>query len=134
MPEYMLLIYEEEAGGPERGEALSSFPELHRSLRDAGVLRRVRALRRTDSATTVRVRDRRAEITDGPFATTKEVLAGYYVVECDDLDAALALAERLPPATWGAIEVRPVMPPEEFVEITREAGAEVSAEDVRNMG
>jgi hypothetical protein len=130
----MLLIYEEEAGGPERGESLSLFPALHRSLREAGVLRSVRALRRTDSATTVRVREGQTEIVDGPFAVTKEILGGYYVVDCADLDEAIAVAERLPPAGWGSIEVRPVMPAEEFVALAREAGAETTDEDVRNMG
>jgi hypothetical protein len=98
------------------------------------VLRSVRALRRTDSATTVRVREGQTEIVDGPFAVTKEILGGYYVVDCADLDEAIAVAERLPPAGWGSIEVRPVMPAEEFVALAREAGAETTDEDVRNMG
>jgi hypothetical protein len=60
-----------------------------------------------DSATTVRVRDGETEITDGPFAVTKEVLAGYYVLECADLDEALKQAALLPTARGATLEVRP---------------------------
>ena len=65
---------------------------------------------------------------------TKEMLAGYYLIECADLDEALAVTARLPQAGWGAIEVRPTVPAELFVDWAREVGAEVSDEDVRNMG
>ena len=82
--------------------------ELHASLREAGLLVGVQRLHSTESATSVRVRDGETEITDGPFAVTKEVLAGYYVLECADLDEALKQAARLPMARWGTIEVRPV--------------------------
>jgi hypothetical protein len=70
--------------------------EFHRSLREAGLLVGVRRLRSTESATSVRVRDRETEITDGPFAVTKEVLVGYYILECADLDEALKQAARFP--------------------------------------
>ncbi len=136
MSQYMLLVYEEEldeAGQAERERELPLFLELHRSLRDAGLLVGVKALRSTESATSVRVRDGAPEITDGPFAVTKEVLAGYYVVDCADLDEALEHAARIPAAGWGTIEVRPVVPAEEFMDMARRAGADVSDEDVRDM-
>ena len=68
------------------------------------------ALESPDAATTVRVRDGKTLMTDGPFAETKEALGGYYVLECKDLDEALAYAAKIPSATHGTIEVRPVMP------------------------
>jgi hypothetical protein len=136
MAQYMLLVYEEEvdeAGQVERDQAVPWFLELHRSLREAGVLVNVKALRSPASATTVRVRDGDAEIVDGPFAVTKEVLAGFYLVECADLDEALALAARIPPARWGTVEVRPVVPVEEWVETGRRLGLELTDEDKRNL-
>jgi len=136
MAQYMLLVYEEEvdeAGQVERDQAVPWFLELHRGLREAGVLVNVKALRSPDSATTVRVRDGDAEIVDGPFAVTKEVLAGFYLVECADLDEALALAARIPPATWGTVEVRPVVPVEDWVETGRRLGLELTDEDRRNL-
>jgi hypothetical protein len=136
MAQYMLLVYEEEvdeAGQVERDQAVPWFLELHRSLREAGVLVNVKALRSPESATTVRVRDGDAEIVDGPFAVTKEVLAGFYLVDCADLDEALALAARIPPASWGTVEVRPVVPVEEWAETARRLGIELSDEDVDNL-
>jgi hypothetical protein len=136
MAQYMLLVYEEEvdeAGQVERDQAVPWFLELHRSLREAGVLVNVKALRSPASATTVRVRDGDAEIVDGPFAVTKEVLAGFYLLECADLDEALALAARIPPARWGTVEVRPVVPVEEWVETGRRLGLELTDEDRRNL-
>ena len=136
MAQYMLLVYEEEvdeAGQVERDQAVPWFLELHRSLREAGVLVNVKALRSPASATTVRVREGDAEIVDGPFAVTKEVLAGFYLVECADLDEALALAARIPPATWGTVEVRPVVPVEEWSEWAGRLGLELTDEDRRNL-
>src|SRR5919199_1688264 len=136
MPQYMLLVYEEEVDPAEQAEREKVTPmlvELHRSLREAGLLVDVRRLRSVDSATTVRVRDGQTEITDGPFAVTKERLAGYYVLECADLDEALKHAERLPMASWASIEVRPVVTPAEWVSIAREAGAEVPDKAVDDL-
>ena len=62
----------------------------------------------TNTATTVRVRNSKTLTTDGPFAETKEQLGGYYLVNCKDLDEAIALAARIPAATEGSIEIRPV--------------------------
>lgn len=66
------------------------------------------ALKPVETATTVRVRDGRVAIVDGPFAETKEQLAGFYLVDANDLDEALRIAARIPPARTGSIEVRPV--------------------------
>ena len=104
MSQYMLLVYEEEvdaAAQAERERELPMFVELHRSLREAGLLVGVQRLRSAESATSVRVRDGQTEITDGPFAVTKEVLAGYYLVECADLDEALKHAARIPARAAG---------------------------------
>jgi hypothetical protein len=60
------------------------------------------------TATTVRVRDGKRLVTDGPFAETREQLGGFYMIQAKDLDEALAIAERIPSARWGSIEVRPV--------------------------
>jgi hypothetical protein len=136
MSQYMLLVYEEEvdaARQAERERELPAMVELHRNLREAGLLREVRSLRTTESATSIRVRGGETEITDGPFAVTKETLAGYYVLECADLDEAIRQAGRLPMARWGTVEVRPVISPEEWLDLARAAGAEVSgvaAEDL----
>ena len=66
-------------------------------------------LQGVDTATTVRVRRGERVVTDGPFAETKEHLLGYYLVECADLDEAIGWAERIPTASYGSIEVRPVL-------------------------
>ena len=136
MPQYMLMVYEEEvdpAAQADRARKLPLFVELHRSLREAGLLVGVKALRSVQSATSVRVRDGATEITDGPFAVTKEVLAGYYVLDCDDLDEALRHAARIPAAGWGTVEVRPVVPADEWLDTARRAGADVSDEDVNDL-
>jgi hypothetical protein len=136
MAQYMLMVYEEEVdadGRAERERSLPLFVQLHRSLREAGLLVGVKALRSTETATSVRVRAGETEITDGPFAVTKEVLAGYYVVECADLDEAVALAARLLPARFGTIEVRPVVTAAEWLDIAREAGADLPDEAVDDL-
>ena len=133
MSQYMLLVYEEEvdpAGQAERDRSLPLFVELHRSLREAGLLVAVQALRPTRTATSVRVREAGTEVTDGPFAVTKEVLAGFYVLECADLDEALAHAARIPAARWGTIEVRPVVSGEEWVVKARAAGADIPDDEL----
>jgi hypothetical protein len=136
MSRYMFLVYEEEvepAVQAEREQQLPMFVELHRSLREAGLLVGVQRLHSVQSATSVRVRDGETEIVDGPFAVTKEVLAGYYVLECADLDEALRLAARLPMAGWATIEVRPMMPADEWLRVAREAGADLPDEAVEEL-
>src|SRR5919109_3361698 len=137
MAQYMLLVYQEEVDAAEQAEREKVTPllaELHASLREAGLLVDVTRLRSVESATSVRVRDGETEITDGPFAVTKEVLAGYYVLDCADLDEALQHAARLPMAPWATIEVRPVMSAHEWVDTAREAGVDVPDEAVKDPG
>ena len=137
MSQYMLLVYEEEADPAVQAEREKSvtpaLARLNASLREAGLLVGVQRLRSVESATSVRVRDGETEIVDGPFAVTKEVLAGYYVLECADLDEALKQAERMPMAGWGTIEVRPVMPADEWLNRAREAGADLPDEAVEHL-
>lgn len=78
------------------------------SLRSSGRIVAAEALQRVHTATTVRVREGRVSVTDGPFAETKEQLAGFYLIDAKDLDEAIQLAAKIPPAREGSIEVRPV--------------------------
>jgi hypothetical protein len=113
MPQYMLLIYNPADAGEPTPEQLqeigSRYDAYTQSLVDAGVLVGGDALERVDTATTVRERDGQTQFTDGPFAETKEFLAGYYLLNCPDLDTALDHASRLPAVGFGgSVEVRPV--------------------------
>jgi hypothetical protein len=99
MPEYMLLLYApevDEATQAERWGEIPLWAEVNETLRQAGLLVANAPLHPVSSATTVRVRNDETELTDGPFAVTKEVLAGYYVLDCEDLDEALKAAAQLP--------------------------------------
>jgi hypothetical protein len=112
MSQYMLLLYTpagDESEDRDRWAEMPLWQELTDSLRDAGLLVANAPLHPVTTATTVRVRGDRTGVTDGPFAVTKEVLAGYYVLECADLDEALRHATRFPTARYGSVEVRPVM-------------------------
>jgi hypothetical protein len=112
MPQYMLLLYAAEAEPAEQAAREAEMPlwtELYDSLNEQGLLVTTGRLHPPSSATTVRVRDGETELVDGPFATTKERLAGYYVLQCADLDEALKQAARVPLARYGSVEVRPVM-------------------------
>jgi hypothetical protein len=136
MAHYMLLVYQPEVDPAEQAERereMPMFVELHRSLREAGLLVGVQRLHSTESATSVRVRGGETEITDGPFAITKEVLAGYYILDCADLDEALKQAARVPAARYGTVEVRPIMSAEEWLNVSREAGADLPDEAVKDM-
>jgi hypothetical protein len=112
MAQYLLMCCQPDADGPAGDEA--ALHDLHRRLRESGTLRDVQRLRSAHSARSVRVRGGRTEVTDGPFAVTKEYLAGYYLVECADLDEAVEVAAQLFGARSGTIEVRPVIPPAEW--------------------
>jgi hypothetical protein len=104
----MFLIYDDEspAAMPEGVyEAYGRFTEM---VNQRGVMRAGDPLERSDTATTVRVRGGKATTTDGPFAETKEILGGYYILDCKDLDEALEYAAQIPTATFGSIEVRPI--------------------------
>jgi hypothetical protein len=107
---YVLLIYGSEAL-PQEGRAaiMRAHPAFLQEVQQRGLLAGGAALQTTSSATTVRVRDGKTMIIDGPFAETKEQLAGFYILDCKDLDEAIAMAARVPDAVAGSIEIRPVV-------------------------
>jgi len=112
---YMFLIYSQEKPGGLTPEDIDGLKSAHRAvMEDAsskGMLLGYAALKPTGTASTVRIKDGRPVTLDGPFAETKEQLAGYYIIECQDLDEALCWAARIPSSCKGAegcIEVRPV--------------------------
>ena len=112
--QYMLLIYGDQESWStrseeENGQIYQAYMEFSQEIQDSGVLVRGDALEPTQTATTVRVRNDETLTTDGPFAETKEQLGGYYLVEAADMDEALKIAERIPSARYGSIEVRPVI-------------------------
>jgi hypothetical protein len=112
MAQYMLLINIPSGGSPspeEGGPSSEDWFRYSQELDDAGARVAGDALELVESATTVRVRDGETLITDGPFAETKEVLGGYFIVDVPDLDAALKWAAKMPNITYGSVEVRPVM-------------------------
>jgi len=108
---YMLLVYHTEQALDETerercyGEAVQLTQELHAS----GNYLAAAPLHPTATATSVRVRDGKRLVTDGPFAETREQLGGYYLIEAPDLDEAIGIAARIPGARWGTIEIRPVI-------------------------
>ncbi len=115
--QYMLLIYSDEKAGAERAKdpekmqsVMADYLAFNKATEDAGVYRAGDALNPTDTATTVRIADGKVMHIDGPFAETKEQLGGYYLLDCKDLDEALAWAAKCPAVTHGStVEVRPVM-------------------------
>lgn len=107
--QYMLLIYEDENNPPPDDAEMAKWFEVTEAMKAAGVHVAGDALHPTSSATTVRVQGGETVATDGPFAETREQLGGYYIVDVDDLDAAIEWASRMPNAHKGSIEVRPVM-------------------------
>ncbi len=111
MAQYMLLMYQPVQGGPT-AEQMSTehakWASYDQEVKDAGLFVDNNGLGRPDVATTVRVREGDTQITDGPFADTKEYLAGYYLIQADDLDTAITWAARIPSATYGSVEVRPM--------------------------
>jgi hypothetical protein len=112
MPNYMLLLYTPTYDRPspdDPGMDVSRWVEFQRNLEEAGVFLATGRLHPADTATTVRVRNDETLITDGPFADTKEYFAGYYLLDCPDLDSALEFAARVPHIHYGTVEVRPVM-------------------------
>jgi hypothetical protein len=111
---YTLLIYTNEAdrpawGTPEGDAEAKGYDQFHGEVTQRGVLRGGEPLLRVAEATSVRVRNGDVQISDGPAVQTAEQLGGYYLVECDDLDQAVGLAAKIPGASYGTIEVRPVL-------------------------
>ena len=114
---YMLLMYADESKGPQTPEEHEAHtPEAWFALMDemkaAGVLVSNNGLSPVANATTVRVREGKALITDGPFAETHEQLGGFFLLDCKDLDEALRWAAKIPSAAFGSIEVRPLWSPD----------------------
>ena len=111
--QYILLIYgpeQQRQPHPEEGlKMMSEYKEFTDDIKRTGHFKAGDALQSVKTATTVRVRDGKVQRTDGPFAETKEQLGGYYLVEAKDVDEALKIAERIPSARYGSIEVRPVV-------------------------
>lgn len=110
---YLCLVYLDE-------QRLDELPDeecvaYDTAIRKSGHCIASEALESVQAATTVRVREGKASITDGPFAETKEQLAGFYMIEARNLDEALQLAAKIPPARVGSIEVRPIRPIRETV-------------------
>ena len=111
---YLLMIYQDEKAvgkytDAERQALFGEYGKFTEDIKKSGHYVGGNPLQPTATATTVRVRDGKRLVTDGPFAETKEQLAGYYLIEAADLDAALGIAARVPSARAGSIEVRPIM-------------------------
>lgn len=116
---YLCLVYADE-------EIVHTVPDTEcvaydTDLRESGCCLASEALEPVATATTVRVRNGKRSVTDGPFAETKEQLAGFYMIEARDLDEAIEVAAKIPPARVGSIEIRPVRPIREQV---RSSGAQ----------
>lgn len=105
--QYMALIYTVE--GPHDAEMGAAYGQYTQEIMAKGQFVSGDALQPAATATSIRVRNGKTETTDGPFAETKEQLGGYYILECADLDEAIACAAKIPGAKKGTIELRPVM-------------------------
>ena len=108
---YMLLVYlnEQALSEAERELCYVESAQLARDLNSSGRYLDASPLHPISTATSVRVRNDKRLVTDGPFAETREQLGGYYLIEARDLDEAIGIAERIPPARFGTVEIRPVM-------------------------
>lgn len=112
--QYLCLIYEAESmlsaqPDDEKQAIMGEYFQFTNDVKESGKFVAGDALMPTETATSVRVRNGETLLTDGPFAETKEQLGGYYLLECKDLDEAIAHAVRIPAARFGTIEVRPIM-------------------------
>jgi hypothetical protein len=108
---YMLLIYTEEQAldQAQREECYAKSTQLAHELHENGQLLATSPLQPTSTATTVRVREGKRLVTDGPFAEVREHLGGYFLVDAKDLDEAIRIAGRIPGAQVGSVEIRPVI-------------------------
>ena len=129
--QYLLLIYQAElpADAPqpppeEFAAEMTAYNAFTQETRDRQQFVAGEALEPTSTATSVRVRDGRSVVTDGPFAETKEALGGFYLVEAKDLDQAIKIAAMIPGAKRGSIEIRPIWEiPAEYTDATEAVGA-----------
>ena len=113
MPKYVALIYGDETqfahATPEDGaKMMKAYDEYTEALRASGIFEAGEGLQGTNTATTVRFHNGEVSTTDGPFAETKEKLAGFYLIEAADLNDAIQVASKIPPAREGSVEVRPI--------------------------
>ena len=111
---YMLLIYGNEAGmanvtKESQSQMFAAYGAYTQAMKKAGAFVSGDPLQPSTTATTVRVADGKTKVLNGPYAETKEQLGGYYLIEVADLDAALSWAAKCPGASYGTMEVRPVM-------------------------
>jgi len=108
---YMLLVYldEQALSDAEREHCYVESAQLARDLSDKGKYLSAGPLHPVAMATSLRVRNGKRLVTDGPFAETREQLGGYYLIDAQDLDEAMSIAERVPVAKVGTIEIRPVL-------------------------
>ena len=111
--QYLLIIYDVEAGWgampeAERNQRMAEYNSLTADLKTRGKLVGANRLAPTHTASTVRVRNGATQVTDGPYAETREQLGGYYLIEAADIAEARAVAARIPSARGGAVEVRPL--------------------------
>jgi len=111
---YLLLIYDdpkvwEKFSEGEVNQIMGEYREFSKQISESGHMTGGSQLQPPSTATTVRIRDGKRLVHDGPFAETREVLGGYYLIEAKDLDEAIGIAARIPSARVGTIEVRPLM-------------------------
>jgi len=108
---YMLLVYLEEniLSAEQRQDCYVKSAQLAQDIHSSGNYLDAAPLHLTSTATSVRVRNEKRLVTDGPFAETREQLGGYYLIDASNLDDAIRIAERIPAARWGTVEIRPVM-------------------------
>ena len=116
---YLCLIYDEEAKMATMSKSdadafMGEYFAFTEGIKKSGHYLGGNALQPVQTATTVRVRNGKVSTTDGPFAETQEQLGGYYLIEAEDADEAIAIASRIPGATYGSIEVRPVFGAEDY--------------------
>jgi hypothetical protein len=113
--QYLLMIYGDEAKMAKANKAdndkmLAAYGAYAEAMQKAGVMRGGARLRPTADASTVRLKDGKSSVLNGPYADTREQLGGYFMIEAADLDEALAWAARCPGAAMGSVEVRPIWP------------------------
>ena len=111
---YMLLIYDdtkvwEKFSETQRQQGMEMYMQFTQEVKSSGKYISSNQLHPASMATSVRERDGKRLVTDGPYAETREQLGGYYLIEAKDLDEAIAVAARVPSARWGVVEVRPVV-------------------------
>ena len=110
---YLCLIYDDEKqwanfSQADQEKGMAEYNAFSEGIRKSGHYRAGEALKPTNTATMVRVRNGKISTTDGPYIETKEQLGGFYLIDAKDLNDAIQVASRIPSAKWGAIEVRPI--------------------------